>query len=86
MFRRTFILGALSAALVAGLPAVAQQYSGEDMRDLARISNYLNGMTTLEGNFVQVGPDGQLSEGQFYLRRPGRMRFEYDGPNRALVV
>ena len=45
-----------------------------------------NGVTTLEGNFVQVGHDGELSEGQFYLRRPGRIRFEYQPPNQALVI
>ncbi len=56
------------------------------MRDLVRISNYLNGMETLEGDFVQVGPDGESSEGQFYLRRPGRIRFEYERPNPTLVV
>ena len=86
MFRRTLILGALAATLAAGLPAVAQQLSGADMRDLARISNYLNGVDTLEGSFVQVGPDGNASEGRFYMRRPGRLRFEYEPPNPALVV
>lgn len=86
MFRRTFIAGALAAMLSAALPATAQEFSGADMRDLTRISNYLNGITTLEGEFVQVGPDGKLSEGRFYLRRPGRLRFEYAPPNPALVV
>lgn len=86
MIRRSFILGALALSLGLGLPAAAQQFSGEDMRDLARISNYLNGMETLEGDFVQVGPDGESSEGQFYLRRPGRIRFEYERPNPTLVV
>lgn len=86
MFRRTLLLAALSLPLVAVLPAAAQQFSGEDMRELARISNYLNGISTLEGNFVQVGHDGELSEGRFYLRRPGRLRFEYEPPNPALVV
>jgi outer membrane lipoprotein-sorting protein len=86
MFRRTLLLAALALPLAAALPAAAQQFSGEDMRDLARISNYLNGIATLEGNFVQVGHDGELSEGRFYLRRPGRLRFEYEPPNPALVV
>ena len=88
MFRRTFLLAALAAALTAsaGLPAQAAPLTGEDMRDLTRISNYLNGIGTLEGSFVQVGPDGELSEGRFYMRRPGRLRFEYDPPNPALVV
>jgi outer membrane lipoprotein-sorting protein len=87
MTRRIFLAGALAALILPALalPAAAQ-LSGADMRDLARISNYLNGITTLEGSFVQVGPDGELSEGKFYLRRPGRIRFEYEPPNPALVI
>ena len=85
MTRRIFLAGALAALLAPALPAPAQM-SGADARDLARISNYLNGVTTLEGNFVQIGHDGELSEGLFYLRRPGRIRFEYKPPNPALVI
>ncbi len=86
MDRRTLIIGAAALA-AAGISAPAlAALSGNDMRDLARISNYLNGITTLQGNFVQVGHDGELSEGEFYLRRPGRIRFEYRPPNPALVV
>lgn len=91
MTRRIFLAGALAALLTAGsalgLPVSASaQMSGADARDLTRISNYLNGVTTLEGNFIQIGHDGELSEGQFYMRRPGRIRFEYKPPNPALVV
>jgi len=87
MTRRTFLAGALAALLLPALPLPASaQLSGTDMRDLARISNYLNGVKTMQGSFVQVGPDGELSEGTFYLRRPGRIRFEYEPPNPALVV
>ena len=91
MTRRIFLAGALAALLIPGfiigLPALASaQMSGADARDLTRISNYLNGVKTLEGTFVQIGHDGELSEGLFYLRRPGRIRFEYKPPNPALVV
>ncbi|MEM6676921.1 MAG: outer-membrane lipoprotein carrier protein LolA [Pseudomonadota bacterium] len=83
-------LGRAACALItlAALPsgAAGQSFSGEDARDLARISNYLNGTTTLTGAFVQVGPDGDVSTGQFYMRRPGRVRFEYDLPNPALII
>ena len=72
---------AMSGAL-ASLPAVAQVNAG----DLVRISNYLNGIGSMEGTFVQVGPDGDLSEGLFYMRRPGRIRFEYQPPNPTLIV
>src|SRR5690606_26433282 len=48
-----------------------------DRADLERVSLYLNGLKDLQGGFLQVGPDGSLAEGRFYLRRPGRLRFEY---------
>jgi len=87
MNRKQFLASAVSAALFAAAassPALAQ--SAADARDLRRISNYLNSNETLAGDFVQVGPDGEVNEGRFYLRRPGRVRFEYEPPNPALVV
>ncbi len=54
--------------------------------DLLRISNYLNGLGSLEGSFVQVGPEGELSRGEFAMRRPGRIRFDYRPPNPALII
>ena len=35
----------------------------------------------LEGNFVQVGPDGGRTQGEFYISKPGKVRFEYDAPS-----
>jgi outer membrane lipoprotein-sorting protein len=46
-----------------------------------RVNAYLSGMQTLVGNFVQVGPDRSRTEGQFYLAKPGRVRFEYNPPS-----
>jgi outer membrane lipoprotein-sorting protein len=82
MNRRTLLAAALT--LACG-PALAQM-SGEDARDLARISNYLNAVETMTGSFVQVDPDAVVSQGAFYMRRPGRLRFDYEEPNPALVI
>ncbi|MGB0505783.1 MAG: LolA family protein [Pikeienuella sp.] len=82
--KRMFLTPITALALFFGAfvpPATAQ-----NARDLARISAYLNGIGTLAGDFVQIDPDGILSEGQFYMRRPGRIRFEYREPNPALVI
>ena len=38
-------------------------------------------MRQLHGNFVQVGPDGGKSEGEFYLQKPGKVRFDYNPPS-----
>ena len=46
-----------------------------------RISTYLSSVKTMVGDFVQVGPDGTKSQGQFYILKPGRVRFEYNPPN-----
>ena len=76
----------ITRALIALTLLFALPASAQDARELARISAYLNAIDTLTGSFVQVDPDGVLSEGQFYMKRPGRIRFEYNEPNPALVV
>ncbi|WP_227258151.1 LolA family protein [Kangsaoukella pontilimi] len=68
-----------AAALVAG-PVAAAELS------LDRISAYLNGLRTAEAGFTQVNDDGTLSTGTLYIKRPGRMRFEYNPPEELLVM
>jgi outer membrane lipoprotein-sorting protein len=81
MFRRSILAGiAALPVLVSGTWALAQALSLDD------VSRYLNGLKTAKGSFVQINADGSRSKGTFYLHRPGRMRFEYDPPNPALVV
>ncbi|MEO1199494.1 MAG: outer-membrane lipoprotein carrier protein LolA [Pseudomonadota bacterium] len=46
----------------------------------------LNGMQAVNGQFVQIGPNGERSEGDFYLRRPGLLRFEYAPPAEIEVI
>ena len=46
-----------------------------------RVSAYLSGVRQLHGKFVQVGPDGGKSEGEFYLQKPGKVRFDYNPPS-----
>lgn len=51
-------------------------------REIAdKVSAYLSGIRTLVGNFVQVAADGSKTQGQIYLAKPGRVRFEYDDPS-----
>jgi len=52
----------------------------------AKISNYLSSLQTLVGNFVQVGPDGTKTKGQFFIQKPGKVRFEYEPPNPIAIV
>jgi outer membrane lipoprotein-sorting protein len=52
----------------------------------ARVSSYLSSLQTLVGNFVQVGPDGTKIKGDFYIQKPGKVRFEYDPPSPIAII
>jgi outer membrane lipoprotein-sorting protein len=71
------------SAPAAATPAAAAQQSAET---LARLEAYLNQITTLHARFVQVSSNGAFAEGDLYLDRPGRLRFEYDPPHPALLI
>jgi len=43
-------------------------------------------MTTAQSSFQQINADGSKDTGDIYIQRPGRIRFEYDPPNSALVL
>ncbi len=60
--------------------------SAADKLSLGEISSYLNGLGTAKSTFTQINDDGSLSTGQLMIKRPGKMRFEYDPPDSALVV
>jgi outer membrane lipoprotein-sorting protein len=51
-----------------------------------RISAYLSNVKTMVGDFVQVGPDGSKTQGQVYLQKPGRVRFEYADPSPVELI
>jgi outer membrane lipoprotein-sorting protein len=85
MNRRTLLA---LAALPLATPALAQgrALSAQDRADIARIEAYLDTLRALRGRFLQIAPNGGTSEGNAWLARPGRMRFEYDPPSPFLLV
>ncbi|MAV58907.1 MAG: hypothetical protein CML98_07670 [Rhodobiaceae bacterium] len=50
------------------------------------VSQYLNNIEHMEGDFIQINPNNSISEGKFYIRKPGRFRFDYTKPESLLVV
>lgn len=74
----------IAFALVISLAAPAAWAA--DKLPLSEISNYLNGLKTVQTTFTQVNDDGSLSTGKLWLQRPGKMRFEYDPPSSAVVL
>lgn len=54
--------------------------------DVKAAENYLNNLRTLKARFVQTDNEGRQIAGDFMLKRPGRMRFEYDAPIKDFIV
>jgi len=80
------LLVLLPAVWFGGLADANAALSAKDLADLARVSAYLNTISTLQAGFVQVGPNGELDQGVVYAKKPGRMRFEYAAPSPYLIV
>jgi len=53
---------------------------------LDRISMYLSSVQTMVGNFVQIGPDGNRTEGNFSIQKPGKVRFQYNPPSPTDII
>ncbi|SFJ51898.1 Outer membrane lipoprotein-sorting protein [Celeribacter neptunius] len=62
------------------VPAAAEKLS------LSTLSNYLNGLGTVQADFTQTNDDGSRSAGKLTIKRPGRMRLQYGGADDALVL
>jgi len=85
---RRFVLGLMAGAVCAA-PArsvFAGTLSADDQKLIGQIQDYLNGLTALTANFLQVAADGSTRTGKAWLQRPGKMRFEYDPPDPQLLV
>ncbi|MEQ9693058.1 outer membrane lipoprotein carrier protein LolA [Shimia sp. SDUM112013] len=78
---KLFRIFAAPVLLVAmALPAQAEKLS------LNELSQYLNRMKTAQAQFTQINDDGSISTGNLYLKRPGKARFEYNPPEKALIL
>ncbi|WP_419760041.1 LolA family protein [Acidisoma sp.] len=95
MNRRTFLMLAplvalpLAAAPMTGAQAqlaTAPPRTPQDQADIAAIEQHLNSIHTMQARFLQVDNNGNTIGGNVWMQRPGRMRFEYDPPDRMLLV
>lgn len=51
-----------------------------------KIENFFKSLKSLEANFIQVGPSGDISSGKIYLDLPGKLRIDYEKPNNLLIT
>lgn len=79
MRRRTFIAAA-AVVLLGSAPTLAEKIP------LNTLAKYISSIQSAQSPFTQINDDGSITTGTIYIKRPGRARFEYDPPNKSLVV
>jgi outer membrane lipoprotein-sorting protein len=80
------LAGILLTIAVQASAAKSIELTPKQAASIQEISTYINGFTTLQGDFTQISPKGNKSKGIFYISKPGKMRFEYAPPNPFLIV
>lgn len=65
----------LLASAQAAVPEAAQ-----------KIADHFSAVKSMSGEFVQFGPKGEQTGGKFFLERPGKIRFNYEGASNFRVV
>lgn len=93
--RRALILGLMAFAATPAWavgkndfnPYVnAPDFNAADKARIDKATTYLQNLGTASGRFEQTDFRGRITQGNWYLARPGKMRFEYDPPSSLLIV
>ena len=51
-----------------------------------RVESFFKSLKSMEANFIQVGPSGDIRNGKIYLDLPGKLRIDYEKPNNLLIT
>ncbi|MDH3474767.1 MAG: outer membrane lipoprotein carrier protein LolA [Rhodospirillales bacterium] len=79
-------LGLCALPLAGGLAPAQAALKPEEEQAVRKAERYLNRISTLRSRFVQISSNGAYAEGEVVVRRPGRLRFEYDPPHPVLLI
>ena len=80
LFRSLALAAPIASAMLIAPPVVAASGS------LAQVSAHLRAVDTMTASFTQTDRTGKSIGGQLSLKRPGKIRFEYDSPATIEVV
>ena len=62
------------------IPALSEKFS------LIELSDYFNRLNTFQANFRQFADDGSVANGILSIKKPGRLRIDYDKPENLLIL
>lgn len=79
------LAGAAAMNAVPGFRLMAQAQAAVPVA-AQKVADHFSSVKSMTGEFVQFGPKGEQTGGKFYLERPGKIRFNYDGSSKFQVI
>ena len=66
--------------------AAAPVMSEQQTAAVNSVTGYFNQLDNLKGVFLQTEPDKKQVRGRFYVKKPGRFRFDYAAPSKKVII
>jgi len=63
-----------------------EEFDKKQIELIQKVTGYFNQMTEIKGGFVQTSGDNKRLRGKFYVKQPGRFRFDYSPPSRLVIL
>jgi outer membrane lipoprotein-sorting protein len=63
-----------------------EEFDKKQIELIQKVTGYFNQMTEIKGGFVQTSADNKRLRGKFYVKQPGRFRFDYSPPSRLVIL
>lgn len=79
----TIALGLVAAGFIT---SDANAQAPSKAQAIKAINSSFNSVKTMRGEFIQFGPSGGRVEGQFFIHRPGKLRFYYNKPSSLDII
>jgi outer membrane lipoprotein-sorting protein len=81
------IIKYLSVIILSVIFSCSQAVSSNEQKLLkTKIENFFINLNTLEANFIQVSPSGNISNGKIFIDLPGKLRLDYIQPSNLLIT
>ncbi len=58
----------------------------KQMATVKKVTAYFNELADLKGTFVQTNADNKRMRGKFFVKKPGRFRFDYAAPSKQVIL
>ena len=62
------------------------KFASAEKFSLVELSNYFNTFDTFQADFHQFSDDGSVASGVILIKKPGRLRIDYERPEDLLIL